>query len=482
VNRLLSEVLSWSATDLKQRQQVQSMFRPMLDALHSRAALADTEAERCVLINGYLKIANDCSKSIIADFSYEAMASALRLNPESLALRTKLMRLLEANNQMAAAKELQARISDELSDVDDPSTVICLSRIHTREKQYIEAIKLIEPALTWQLSDQHKAKLWFQYANNLHQLGKYKEAFNSYKRANNYVSNSSELSCYASDALVILSRIKKLTLWYKAGNRFPSPPVVDDELPIPIFLLGFPRSGTTLLEQILDAHPSLSTISERPLLAPLFRPFCGHPEQVSSMLSKLKDREVMALRAEYWRRLRFFHGTPLNGNGVVDKLPLNMNYLALIRFFFPEAKIIMALREPRDVVLSNFMQHFRPNKTMWHSFKLDRLVTFYQAVMVLYQENRELYQQDILEVRYESVLKDLRETSYIMAKFLEISDYGAIPNYAETAKNKRIHTPSYHQVIQPLYGHAVDRWRLYAPYMDQYFSQLDECRSLLGYI
>ncbi len=480
MDRQLKEVLSSSDRDLEGQRQQQRLLRPMLDALHRRASGASTAITQDRLIEGYLQFVGSCHKSVGADLTCEALMAARRLKSGSLELRSQLMGALEERNQLDEADEICLQNQSGFSKSGNPNVLLNLARMHRRMKRYDEAIEILEPLRFRVLPELQEAEVRFQYAANLHHLGEYSAAFKFYEKANCLVAQSHKASRYAVEAESILRRISDEISWRVEGGLFPKPPALRDGLPQPIFLVGFPRSGTTLLEHVLAGHPDLSTLSERPLLAPLLTPFYGPAEQVSQRLSRLTNEEVAAFRAAYWQRLRFFQGEErTDGSRVVDKLPLNINNLALIHFFFPEAKVIMTLRDPRDVLLSNFMQHFALNSVMWFSFELSRLLIFYQAVMALYLKNRQEWgHNNLQEVQYEELVANGEEVSSRLSGFLDVPRQRTMLDHIRAARNKRIYTPSYHQVAEPLHGKAIGRWENYEPYMAEYFLQLKPVSAL----
>lgn len=247
----------------------------------------------------------------------------------------------------------------------------------------------------------------------------------------------------------------------------------------PVFLVGFPRSGTTLLDQILDAHPDVRVIEERPLLraAKLAAEALGYPQK----LPDLTDADLDRLRDVYWQALAR-EGVEPDGKLVVDKMPLNIIHVGLIERIFPAARIILALRHPADCVLSCFMQDFVPNGAMANFLTLEGTARLYDRVMTLWQRYRSLLPLDVVEVRYENLIRDLRAEVEPVVDFLGLSWNEAQADPAAHALRRgSIRTPSYAQVTQPIYASAAERWRRYEKHLAPVLPTLEKHIHAFGY-
>ena len=138
-----------------------------------------------------------------------------------------------------------------------------------------------------------------------------------------------------------------------------------------VFLLGFPRSGTTLLEQVLASHPRVEALEERETLTDAMRAFLRHARRPPSPGGRPTSAELEPLRAAYWARVRA-EGAQVAGKVFVDKHPLNTLKLPLIAKLFPEAKILFAQRDPRDVVLSCYRRRFAMSGSAYQLLTLAR--------------------------------------------------------------------------------------------------------------
>src|SRR4029077_1610904 len=170
-------------------------------------------------------------------------------------------------------------------------------------------------------------------------------------------------------------------------------------------------------------------------------------------------------------------GTPV----FVDKQPLNAALLPLIYRLFPAAKIILALRDPRDVVLSCYQQRFGMNVAMYQLLRLDTATAYYDAVMRLVEVSRAKLPLRLHVVRYEDVVGTFETTIRGVLDFLGLGWDEGVRRYAETAKKRPIDTPSAAQVVRPLYRSARGKWRHYTKYLEPYFPTLAPWVKTFGY-
>lgn len=229
----------------------------------------------------------------------------------------------------------------------------------------------------------------------------------------------------------------------------------------PIFIVGFPRSGTTLLEQMLDAHPALQSMDERPFFNILADQLDGYGLSVPADLGKLDQYACDELRKGYLdlvcSKIPRCWDTQL-----VDKNPLNMLWLPMIHRLFPEAKFILALRHPCDVLVSNYMQNFRASVLVSACSSFERLATAYVTAMDYWLYHVQLFKPNLLVSRYEDLVADPAAQTRRIAEFIGVSDATPMLHFDRHARDKGfIATPSYTQVIQPVNRKGLNRWLRY---------------------
>jgi Flp pilus assembly protein TadD len=243
----------------------------------------------------------------------------------------------------------------------------------------------------------------------------------------------------------------------------------DDGLPSPTLLVGFPRSGTTMTERALDAHPGLVSIEERPT----FEQTKAHCLQglgpdalqrpIVEVLDALTPPQVSALRAFYWSRVaEALGGATPEGTVVLDKLPLRIMELSFVNRVFPEARVLVAIRDPRDVCLSCFRQRFDLNRVMSFFVEPEGAARLYRAVMSGWVGARAVYSFPWKEIRYEDTVEAFEDRVREMLVFLGLRWDDAVLRFHERPVERASTTPSYHAVRRPVGTGAVGRWKGYA--------------------
>ena len=227
----------------------------------------------------------------------------------------------------------------------------------------------------------------------------------------------------------------------------------------PVFIVGFPRSGITLLEQMLDAHPKLQSMDENPFFNRLADKLRRHDVRILDNLDVLQQHDCDELRKLYLimvsERIKRRWDAQL-----VDKNPLNMLWMPMICRLFPRAKFILALRHPCDVLLSCYMQNFRASILGAACSSLERLARAYVQSMEYWIEDVEMFKPDLLVSRYEDLVADVHGHSRRIAEFLNLEDPAPLLTFDQHARDKGyIGTPSYTQVIEPVNNRSLGRWK-----------------------
>ena len=328
------------------------------------------------------------------------------------------------------------------------------------------------------LDDASRAFVAFEMATLQDRLGDYRAAFRWFALGNQMIAQSPQAR--AIDPQAFPAAIRRL------AERFSREWVASWTPPVPcpgnspVFLIGFPRSGTTLLDQVLNAHPALTTMEEKPAIDAVKQVLEARPQGYPDVLAQLGVDDIATLRQVYFAEVAKHVPNPEAGI-IVDKMPLNTIDAGLIWRLFPAAKILLALRHPCDVVVSGFMQPFRPNPAMVHFATLEGTATLYAQVMALWQRYAELLPLSVLATRYEDLVANFAGETRRILGFLGLPWDDAVLSYREQAKTRAIATPSYHQVVQPLYTRSVARWRNYAEEMGPVLPLLQPFVESFGY-
>lgn len=228
-----------------------------------------------------------------------------------------------------------------------------------------------------------------------------------------------------------------------------------DDLPIPVFIVGMPRSGTTLTEQIISSHSKVTGAGEVGFINDLAKRASDMTQQPYPLsIKSLNSEQVGALRKTYLNRMIERSG---HNRYVVDKNPLNFNFLGLIATVFPEARILYCKRDPMDNCVSIFKLPFDDNQGYSHD--LSALGHYYRQHEKLMDHWLSCYSDQILQVDYEQTVEQLETQARRMLEFIGVDFEEQVLSFFD---NKRIvMTPSAEQVRQPIYNTSINAWRRY---------------------
>ena len=247
------------------------------------------------------------------------------------------------------------------------------------------------------------------------------------------------------------------------------------------FLIGFPRSGTTLLNQVLDGHPAICAIEEKPTVQKLLDAVQAMPGGYPQALPTLDAIDIAWLRRIY-ARATAAHGDDGPARLLLDKFPMNTLLVGLLHRVFPQAKFVFALRHPCDVVLSCFMQDFSLNNTMANFCTLADAVRMYTRTMELWQHYRAALPLAVHAIRYEDVVDDFDGQVQALCGFLGVPWREDLRDFSGKALARgRIDTPSYEQVSRPIYRDARYRWLHYRKYLEPQLPALQPWIERFGY-
>ncbi len=392
----------------------------------------------------------------------------------------------DAAANLAVLLEKTSRLEDALNWAERATVLapgntvaqLTRARVQRRLGRFEEAARGFESLLSLNLPPMSRVIACNQLAQCLDRLGRHDEAFARFTEANQLQQASDPeagVDDHASYGIEVANFLAGWLRDHPVTEWSSTPP--DDRDP-PVFLLGFPRSGTTLLDQVLSAHPRIEVIEEQELLLEVRRKWIS-PEHFER-LQDMNEDEVREARRLYRSALAAARRNP-DATTVVDKLPLNSMYLQLIHRLFPEARILFALRDPRDVCLSCFFQTFTLVGAMPYFLELDSTARYYDAVMRLATEAREALPLVATTVRYERLVSDFEGEARRLIDFLGLPWRGEVLDYRSRQPKRDINTPSYQQVSEPLYRRSVGRWANYAGPLSSVNDWLEPWVERLGY-
>jgi tetratricopeptide (TPR) repeat protein len=409
-----------------------------------------------------------------ARVSYE---HAIALKPRNAEAYLNLCELLEKSNKL---DEVLFVIKNAIGKVVEKEAYFLLyeALILFRKEEYQAAERLIKKIIKEELDDNRKISFLKLKADWHHYKKEYKFAFEVIKSMNKIIKDSPEYKKYATKKYLKQQREKIFQierLQEKSSYKIET----QETWLQPTFLIGFPRSGTTLLDTILRTHSGIDVVEEQPMLLKMESELGNFP--TISLIEKIDNALAKNMSGIYLKELEKYCNIN-NYKVVIDKLPLNILNTALINRIFPQSKFILALRHPLDCIMSCWMQNFQMSPAMANMVDLDRIVDFYCTAMEVLYICKKRYGLKIHRVRYEDLVLDFRGEISNILEFLDLKWEDELTNYKKTALSReRIRTPSYSQVVKPIYNTASYRWKNYEQYLEPYKSQLAPWMKNYGY-
>jgi len=463
------------------------------------------QSGRAYLFNQDYADAERCFEKVvrIAPHNTEALAAIGRLSFEHHQRRMAEVYLRRASEQPDASPDTLARLAaiyERLHRLEDAAAMAeralqldngcALARL-TQVKmcrqagRLVEAERALRPLLT-AADREFRVRGFYELGGIYDRQGRYDEAMTTFLEAKalllpdappllaqmqTIIRNAKDMENNAS--------VEMLQRWHDSGRELqPAHRLA--------FLGGHARSGTTLLEQVLDSHPDIVSADET-----FFFYFKGYdfltrnlPEG-TSVLAGLEAAQTDALRqarANYFRSMESHLGNPIGRRVLVDKNPTFQDLILGYVRIFPEIKLIVALRDPRDVVLSCFMlPHWPIGRGNVTFLNLEGTVETYTRTMGLWRTLKPLIKNPYLEVRYEDMVDDLASAARRTLDFLGVPWDPRVLAFYEHARNKVMHAPTYADVVQPIYKRAAGRWRNYQKYLEPHLEKLEPFVKAFGY-
>lgn len=340
-----------------------------------------------------------------------------------------------------------------------PDIADIYSKICIKNKEYDKGINLVTKCLTIPVNPIHEQALHFSLGDLYDKNKLYDEAYKQYLQANTmrpYQYNKQHYEAAFTNIINIFKgESQKRNISLNQSNT-------------PVFIVGMPRSGTTLIEQILSSHSEVCGAGELPYLGEIAEQAISDNKSIRypECINHLSAGNLTQLSDDYLAKLNS-HGD--GRKHISDKMPHNFMYVGLIRKLFPNCKIIHCLRNPLDVCLSIYFHNFNQNHP--YTDKLSHLGHYYNQYRKLMAFWKCQYDDLIIDISYEELLTDAEHN---VRKILDHVGLEWQDNCLKYYENKRtVSTPSYAQVKQPLYTASMERWR-------NYTSHIDELKAAVG--
>jgi Tfp pilus assembly protein PilF len=398
----------------------------------------------------------------------QALERAVAADPRYARAWANLASAREAANDVDGARSAVRRAL--ALDARDPLARLTAARLDRAAGELERASTALDALATESLSGDVAARVRLESGFVRDRLGDVDGAFAAFEAGQGALARLP-----AAQAVDRRSYPQLLANIAAAADRLLDRPPPEDADPAPVFVVGFPRSGTTLTEQIVAAHPDFATSDEAPLLERCLARVAGEVGVAYPLgLVEADDDAIRSLRAAYRASLPAIPGR------FVDKFPLNLVHLPAIRLLFPTAPVVLVLRDPRDAVLSAFMQDFVPNEAMIHTASLAGSAALYDRVMGLWRAWAPRLPA-VHTLRYEDVVDDLEGEARRLLAALGAPWDPAVLDYHRRAAERRISTPSHRDVAQPIFRRSAGRWRRYEAHLAPVLPLLAPHAAAFGY-
>ncbi len=402
--------------------------------------------------------------------------SAIEINENFSYAYRNLFRLYEKTNSLKKLKDKIDSLEKNKFIIDEK--FLFQARIYFREKDYINAKKFIDQVSDeWIKNTDHQTNLlyWSYRAFIEEKVGNYNEAFKCFENSQlNLKYENFNPEIFQKYINTYRRNLDNKNFIVKNNSS------KEDEFS-PVFLIGFPRSGTTLLDTILRSHSDIDVIEEKPLINSVEQIIKSKFKYSLEELHKLTSEDLDVLRNHYLEILKSSCDNK-NAKILIDKFPFQTVCLPLINLLFPNAKVIFTHRNPYDTVLSCFQQSFEPNNAMSNFRSIDAASKIYDLTMSIWLDYKTKLKINYITSKYEDLIEDFDNHILKILNFLDISWDENIKNYRNTAlKRGKINTPSSSQVVQPLYKSSISKWKNYEKYFANSKQYLNKWNNYFKY-
>jgi len=379
----------------------------------------------------------------------------------------------------------KARTLAEASLAVDPNqatAIVSLGQADMAERRYADAEKRFADLLAADiLYPANRPQVWTLLGDALDAQKRYAEAFSIYGRGNEELRRFHAAEQGDGNAR---EAARNLIGYFEneRTDRWKAPDdggFVDGAFEQHVFLLGFMRSGTTLLEQVLASNPNIVALEEKGLLVHAGEEYLTSFNALENFAAF--DGEALAkLRREYWQKVREYLPDS-TAKVFVDKQPLNTTKLPLIAKLFPRARILFAIRDPRDVVFSCFRRNFKVTGTQYEFLNIETCARIYSLIMRIGEICREKMPLNVLEHRYEDMVQDFDGRIRAVCDFIGVEWAETMRNFDEHASVADLRSPSASQVRRPLYSEGIGQWRRYGEQLKPVLPVLEPWVEKFGY-
>jgi len=400
----------------------------------------------------------------------------LSLQPGNAQVAANLASLLERENRLDEAESWTGKAL--LMDPANETAQMTRATLDRRSGKYPQAVQRLRSLITRIDNPINRSIAWNHLGQCFEDQGDWDEAFNSFSESNRILKAhhpGSRPDLRGPHGLQTLARIQA---WLK-GNPMAdwNKPAMSDTGGI-AFLVGFPRSGTTLLDRMLSAHPDIEVLEEKSLFSALHQDW-SEPGTLEA-LTDVNEAQITDAR-EIYRRAMSRHRRQPRRSLVIDKLPLNLAYLFLIYRLFPEAPVIFLQRHPLDVCVSCYFQAFELEASMACFLDIRDTAQYYHAVMQVAALSMDQVGSPLHRLRYEDLVAAPEGQLKALLSFLAVDWDDSMLEYRHQCSVETSNTPSYQQVSQPLHKRSIGKWRHYPEQLESSLPILQPWVKRFGY-
>ena len=411
--------------------------------------------------------------------SYEQAMQLSGVLPETW---VELALLYEGAHRLEEARELIERVVQKEADL--PKAWLVLGRIQRRQKELEKAESTFRELIERVPQSEWACQAWSELALMKDRQGDYEGAMESMDHCkqlqlaheDRFWKSSERLQKRMEQQFEYISSAH-LRRWREQASGLREQRVA--------LLTGFPRSGTTLLEQVLDAHPDLVSSEERDFVGrELMRNYdVGQSASpLLEVLDALRCDQIEQGRKRYFQAMEYMLGDPIGGRMHLDKNPGYLLTLPLLLRVFPEMRLIVALRDPRDVVLSCYLRYLPFSTTSVRFLTVERTAQRFALDMQAWLKIRKLTENRWCEIRYEDTVCDLEGQARKSLELLGLAWDPQVLNYRERlGEQKQVLSPTYEAVAEPIYTRAIGRWKNYEKLLEPVFETLAPFVEEFGY-
>jgi len=421
-----------------QHQKAIKQFDKILDKNNSNTAAIAAKAHSLIALQQF-------------DQAYDNLIKAYHNHPESPEIITELCNYYILNKKYESAYNVSLAFIKTLKDQSLTPGNIALA--HSTACQHTSRLKEARDILENAIDNSHVTPeiletIYFSKGDILDSINLYDEAFENYKCANEIIPRPSDINYYENVLTGIENTVNRPFL-DKVGTS-------NNQSSLPIFIVGMPRSGTSLVEQIISCHPQAYGAGELSDLWKIGNTISNAMNMLdyTKNFSTLSHEQLVEFSQEYLTIIKNLAGDKTR---VTDKLPHNFMHIGLIECLFPKAKIIHCQRHPFDTCLSIYFKKFNDNHV--YARNLEELARFYKKYMALMEHWDSNSTLSILTVKYEDMVLNQETESQKIIKHINLDWSDEVLRYHES--DRIIMTPSYHQASKPIYTDSMYRWRNY---------------------